>query len=72
MVDADTEVMPDSLNRLIAVMSHDSKIMGLCGETDISNELDTWITMAQVFEYYISHHLAKQFESMVIGLLFIK
>lgn len=65
MVDADTEVLPDSLNRLIAVMLHDATIMGLCGETDISNEMDSWITMSQVYEYYISHHLAKQFESTV-------
>ncbi|KAJ3080887.1 hypothetical protein HK102_002745 [Quaeritorhiza haematococci] len=64
MVDADTEVMPDSLNRMIAAMIHDSKIMGLCGETLLSNEKDSWITMIQVYEYFISHHLAKAFESL--------
>lgn len=64
MVDADTEVLPDSLNRLVACMLHDTQIMGLCGETQISNEKDTWITMIQVYEYYISHHLAKAFESL--------
>jgi chitin synthase len=47
MVDADTEVLEDSLNRLIAVMAHDSKIMGLCGETTIGNEQDSWVTMIQ-------------------------
>eukprot|EP00158_Paraphelidium_tribonemae_P009453 Partr_v1_DN28871_c0_g1_i1_m33284 putative Chitin Synthase len=64
MVDADTEVMPDALNRLVSTMVHDAKIVGLCGETQISNERDSVITMMQVYEYYISHHLAKAFESL--------
>ncbi|KAJ3092077.1 hypothetical protein HK102_010987 [Quaeritorhiza haematococci] len=64
MVDADTEVVRDSLNRLISFMVHDTKIMGLCGETRIANEKDSWVTMMQVYEYYISHHMAKAFESL--------
>lgn len=64
MVDADTVVMPDSLNRMISVMIHDAKIMGLCGETSLANAKDTFITMMQVYEYYISHFLAKAFESL--------
>ncbi|KAI9206676.1 chitin synthase-domain-containing protein [Polychytrium aggregatum] len=64
MVDADTEVLPDSLNRLISSMVHDSKIMGICGETKIANEKASWVTMMQVYEYYISHHMAKAFESL--------
>ena len=64
MVDADTEVLPDSLTRLVSTMMHDSKIMGMCGETLLSNEKDSWITMIQVYEYFISHHLAKAFESL--------
>lgn len=38
--------------------------MGLCGETKIANKSETWVTMIQVFEYYISHHQTKAFESM--------
>ncbi|KAG1474303.1 hypothetical protein G6F56_000440 [Rhizopus delemar] len=64
MVDADTEVLPYSLNRMVSCFVHDSKIVGLCGETMLSNEKDTWVTMIQVYEYYISHHLAKAFESL--------
>lgn len=64
MVDADTEVLLDSLKRLIAVMLHDSLIMGVCGETRIENEMDSWVTAIQVYEYFISHHLAKAFESL--------
>ncbi|KAJ3180810.1 hypothetical protein HDU85_003891 [Gaertneriomyces sp. JEL0708] len=64
MVDADTEVMPDSLNRLVSSMARDSKIAGICGETQISNERDTWVSMIQVYEYFISHNMAKAFESL--------
>lgn len=64
MVDADTEVMPDGLNRMVSVFTHDAKIIGLCGETVLSNEKDTWVTMIQVYEYFISHYLIKAFESL--------
>ncbi|KAI9302596.1 chitin synthase-domain-containing protein [Cunninghamella echinulata] len=64
MVDADTEVMPDGLNRMVSCLVHDSKIIGLCGETLLSNEKDTWVTMIQVYEYFISHYLIKAFESL--------
>ncbi|KAI0226168.1 hypothetical protein L0F63_004441 [Massospora cicadina] len=64
MVDADTDVLPDSLTRLVAVLARDGAIMGLCGETKLANENDSLTTMIQVYEYYISHHLAKAFESL--------
>ncbi|KAH6883455.1 chitin synthase-domain-containing protein [Thelonectria olida] len=41
MVDADTCVSEDSLNRLIA---------GICGETSLENDEKTWWTMIQAFE----------------------
>ncbi|KAK4691762.1 chitin synthase, partial [Lecanoromycetidae sp. Uapishka_2] len=64
MVDADTSVREDSLNRLVASCANDSKIAGICGETSLENEEHSWWTMIQVYEYYISHHLAKAFESL--------
>nr|POE85370.1 chitin synthase 6 [Quercus suber] len=64
MVDADTKVKEDSLNRLVAACAHDAKIAGICGETSLENEERSWWTMIQVYEYYISHHLAKAFESL--------
>ncbi|KAL7319392.1 hypothetical protein PS15m_002530 [Mucor circinelloides] len=64
MVDSDTEVMPDALNHMISRMLHDGRIIGLCGETKLVNEDRSWTTMIQVYEYYISHHLAKAFESL--------
>ncbi|KAF9161173.1 hypothetical protein DFQ26_004795 [Actinomortierella ambigua] len=63
-VDADTEVEPESLNRLIACCVNDSRVIGLCGETKVANEDGSFTTMIQVYEYYISHHLAKSFESL--------
>ncbi|KAI8914281.1 chitin synthase 1 [Gorgonomyces haynaldii] len=63
MVDADTKVAPDSLARMAAVMASDPLVMGLCGETRIANKSDSYITRIQVFEYYLSHHLTKAFES---------
>lgn len=67
MVDADTRVMPDCLQLMINAMHNDPLVMGLCGETRISNKVQSWVTMIQVFEYYISHHLGKAFESMFGG-----
>lgn len=67
MVDADTIVHPDALMHFNAVFNNDSKIMGMCGETKIINKASSWISMIQVFEYYISHHLTKTFESVFGG-----
>ncbi|EXK44265.1 chitin synthase [Fusarium oxysporum f. sp. lycopersici 4287] len=64
MVDADTCVEEDSLNRLVAACAHNAKIAGICGETALENDEKTWWTMIQVYEYFISHHLAKAFESL--------
>ncbi|KAH7923638.1 glycosyltransferase family 2 protein [Leucogyrophana mollusca] len=63
-IDADTQVTPDSLNRLVASAADDSSIIGICGETKLTNEEGSWWTMIQVYEYYISHHLSKAFESL--------
>lgn len=63
-VDADTQVTMDSLNRLVASAADDSSIIGICGETKLTNEEGSWWTMIQVYEYYISHHLSKAFESL--------
>lgn len=57
-------VQPDALNRLVAGCADDSRIIGICGETKLDNEQGSWWTMIQVYEYYISHHLAKAFESL--------
>ncbi|TFY54912.1 hypothetical protein EVJ58_g8581 [Rhodofomes roseus] len=62
-VDADTKVFPDSVSRMVACMVQDYEVMGICGETKIANKTDSWVTMIQVFEYFISHHMTKAFES---------
>ncbi|KAF7128688.1 hypothetical protein CNMCM5793_003539 [Aspergillus hiratsukae] len=67
MVDADTKVFPDSLTHMISAMVKDPDVMGLCGETKIANKTDSFVTMMQVFEYFISHHQSKAFESVFGG-----
>jgi chitin synthase len=67
MVDADTKVYPDSLRHMVRCLDRDSSIMGLCGETKIENKQASWVTMIQVFEYFISHHYTKSFESVFGG-----
>lgn len=43
MCDADTVVMPDSLARMVACISSDPLIMGLCGETRIANKSESYV-----------------------------
>ncbi|CDK25119.1 unnamed protein product [Kuraishia capsulata CBS 1993] len=64
MVDADTKVFPDCLTHMAAEFVKHPDIMGLCGETKIANKAQSWVTAIQVFEYYISHHQSKAFESV--------
>jgi chitin synthase len=66
-VDADTKVYPSSMRLLVNCMVNDNLIMGLCGETKIANKRDSWVTAIQVYEYFISHHLAKGFEAIFGG-----
>ena len=63
-VDADTMVGADSASQMVSAMNNNSKIQALCGETALSNARASIITMMQVYEYYISHNLAKAFESL--------
>ena len=67
MVDADTKVFPDCLTHMVSAMVKDPEIMGLCGETKIANKRQSWVSMIQVFEYFVSHHLSKSFESAFGG-----
>ncbi|KAF8872467.1 chitin synthase-domain-containing protein [Infundibulicybe gibba] len=63
-VDADTTVDPFSINRLVSAMVYDKKLLGVCGDTQLANAKQSFITMMQVYEYFISHHMAKSFESL--------
>ena len=64
MVDADTAISEDSITKMVSCMISNKRIVGLCGETFVGNEKENLTTMIQVYEYFISHHLAKAFESM--------
>lgn len=63
-IDADTVVAPDSASRFVSAFLHDTKLIGACGETALSNAKASMVTMMQVYEYYISHNLTKAFESL--------
>lgn len=67
MVDADTKVFPAGMRKLSNAMMRDPLIMGACGETRIANKTSSWVTGIQVFEYFISHHMVKAFESVFGG-----
>lgn len=64
MVDADTAISEESMNKLVYHMIKDENISGLSGETLVANENESWAARIQPYEYFISHHLAKAFESM--------
>lgn len=63
-IDADTDVAPDSATRFVAAFLHDTRLIGVCGETELANPKASMVTMMQVYEYYISHNLTKAFESL--------
>ena len=63
-IDADTVVAPDSATRMVAAFLHDTRLIGVCGETALTNAKSSMVTMIQVYEYYISHNLTKAFESL--------
>ncbi|KAJ5129772.1 Fungal chitin synthase [Penicillium bovifimosum] len=63
-VDADTMVAPDAATRFVSSFLSDTRLIGCCGETSLSNAKTSIITMIQVYEYYISHNLTKAFESL--------
>ncbi|KAI9221962.1 chitin synthase-domain-containing protein [Blastocladiella britannica] len=64
MIDADTTVDDEALTHLVAFAMSDTEIIGCCGETRLMNEKSSMTTMIQVYEYFISHHLSKAFESL--------
>ncbi|KAJ5225957.1 Chitin synthase 8 [Penicillium chermesinum] len=63
-VDADTVVAHDAATRFVSSFLSDTRLIGVCGETALSNAKTSMVTMIQVYEYYISHNLIKAFESL--------
>ncbi|KAK5998211.1 Chitin synthase 8 [Cladobotryum mycophilum] len=63
-IDADTVVAPDSATRMVSALINDTSIIAVCGETALTNAKASFITMIQVYEYFISHNLSKAFESL--------
>ncbi|KJR88760.1 chitin synthase [Sporothrix schenckii 1099-18] len=63
-IDADTVVAPDSGTRFVSAFLDDTRLIAVCGETALTNAKASFVTMIQVYEYYISHNLSKAFESL--------
>jgi chitin synthase len=63
-IDADTVVAQDSATRMVSAFLDDTRLIAVCGETALTNAKSSFITMIQVYEYYISHNLSKAFESL--------
>lgn len=63
-MDADTVVAPDSASRFVSAFLDDTRLIAVCGETALTNAKGSFVTMIQVYEYYISHNLVKAFESL--------
>lgn len=63
-MDADTVVAPDSASRFVSSFLDDVRLIAICGETALTNAKGSFVTMIQVYEYYISHNLVKAFESL--------
>jgi chitin synthase len=63
-IDADTVVAPDAATRMVSAFLDDTRLIAVCGETALSNAKSSFVTMIQVYEYYISHNLSKAFESL--------
>jgi chitin synthase len=40
------------------------KLLGVCSETQLANSKQSIITLMQVYEYFLSHNMAKAFESL--------
>ncbi|KAJ6458994.1 chitin synthase-domain-containing protein [Mycena sanguinolenta] len=64
MSDAIVNIFKSGLSLLVRSMIHDKKLLGVCGKTQLANAKQSIITMAQVYEYFISHNMAKAFESL--------
>ena len=54
----------DSASRMVSAFIDDTRLIGVCGETALTNAKSSFITMIQVYEYWISHNLSKAFESL--------
>jgi chitin synthase len=59
-IDADTRVAPDSIPHMVySGVDEDKNILACCGETQVDNKAQSWVTMIQVFEYYSNRHMKK-------------
>ncbi|ORY08401.1 hypothetical protein K493DRAFT_250389, partial [Basidiobolus meristosporus CBS 931.73] len=71
VLDADTYVTPGALSKLIDRMDQNQQLMALSGHVKPANPSDSFITMLQVYPFFMTHHFKPAFESMVGGVNFL-
>ncbi|KAJ7038911.1 chitin synthase-domain-containing protein [Mycena alexandri] len=52
------------IKNVFSSMNHEKKLLDVCGETQLASAKQLIVTMMQVYEYFISHNMAKAFESL--------
>lgn len=64
MLDTDTQYNKDALELLVNCLDRDHNVAAVCGQTLVTNPLDSIWTLGQVFEYWITHYTLKSVESV--------
>jgi chitin synthase len=69
IIDCDTDVQQNGLMLLLNYLHINKKCIAVCGQTIVKNHSETFITIVQSFEYFISHLLLKTFEHIMYQVL---
>ena len=69
IIDCDTEIEKNSLRLLLQYLQNHKQCISVCGQTVVKNANINIITYIQVYEYWISHLLLKNFESFMYNTL---
>jgi len=65
ILDCDTEIEKNSLLSLLSYLKNNTDCIAVCGQTVVKNKYESFITIIQCFEYFISHLLLKTFEHIM-------
>ncbi|KAF4955347.1 hypothetical protein FSARC_11881 [Fusarium sarcochroum] len=69
VVDCDTEVQKTGISYLVDKLQNDPRLIGVCGYTGVSNPGGSFVTLSQVFEYWLTHAVLKAVESTCTNVL---
>ncbi|KAJ4250161.1 hypothetical protein NW762_011974 [Fusarium torreyae] len=69
VIDCDTEVQKTGISYLVNKLQNDPRLIGVCGYTGVSNPGGSFVTLSQVFEYWLTHAVLKAVESTCTSVL---